>query len=95
MLRLNETLVNPELGETLEKLAEDPMSFYFGSIAKQIVKDIQKLGGIITRDDMKNYDTRREEALGVSLNEECKIWTSRPPSSGPVLTMILQILKGR
>ena len=93
MLKLNETLVNPELGSTLEKIAEDPMSFYHGSIAEQIVEDIQQAGGIITRSDMRNYDAGRSVALKVTLNKH-NLWTSRPPSSGPVLAMILQILKG-
>ncbi|CAB3987492.1 gamma-glutamyltranspeptidase 1-like [Paramuricea clavata] len=94
MLKINETLLNPELGSTLEKIAKDPMSFYHGSIAEQIVRDIRTLGGIITRSDLRNYDAGRAEALQVSLNKKLKIWTSHPPSSGPVLAMILQILKG-
>jgi gamma-glutamyltranspeptidase/glutathione hydrolase/leukotriene-C4 hydrolase len=94
MLKINETLFNPELGSTLEKIAKDPMSFYHGSIAEQIVRDIQALGGIITRSDLRNYDAGRAEALQVSLNKKLKIWTSHPPSSGPVLAMILQILRG-
>ena len=94
MLEMNETLINPELGNTLEIIAKDPMSFYHGSIAKQIVRDIQDSGGIITRDDLRNYDAGRTDALSVSLDKERKIWTSQPPSSGPVFAMILQILKG-
>ena len=94
MLKINETLVNRELGMTLKKIAEDPMSFYQGSIAEQIVKDIQDAGGIITLSDLKNYDTQRTEALKITLDNKHKILTSQAPSSGPVLTMILQILKG-
>ena len=94
MLKINETLFNPELGSTLDKIAKDPMSFYHGSIAEKIVRDIQDGGGIITRSDMRNYDAGRAEALGVSLDDKYKIWTSHPPSSGPVMAMILQILKG-
>ena len=94
MLKVNETLVNPELGSTLEKIAEDPMSFYHGAIADRIVRDIQDAGGIITQSDMRNYNAGRAKALQVSLDNKHKIWTSHPPSSGPVLAMILQILKG-
>ena len=94
MLKMNETLINPELGSTLETIAEDPMSFYHGSIADRIVRDLQEAGGIITQTDMRNYDAGRAEALQVSLDDKHKLWTSHAPSSGPVLAMILHILKG-
>ena len=51
-----ETLTNPELARTLEAVAEGGHSaFYEGAIAETIANHIQKLGGCLTADDLKNY----------------------------------------
>ena len=50
------TLTNPELARTLEAVAEGGHSaFYEGAIAETIANHIQKLGGCLTADDLKNY----------------------------------------
>lgn len=95
MLCLNQKLVNPELGRTLEEIANNPMSFYNGTIASTIAKDIQSLGGIITEDDLRNYNVKAKESMRIDLDGTYRILTSQPPSSGAVLTMILKILKGK
>lgn len=46
-----------DLAETLERIATHGADdFYTGEIAKNLVKDIQSAGGIITLDDLKNYE---------------------------------------
>ena len=51
-----ETLTNPELARTLEAVAEGGHSaFYEGTIAETIANHIQKLGGCLTADDLKDY----------------------------------------
>ena len=42
---------------TLEKIANNGAEeFYTGETAKKLVEDITKAGGIITMDDLKNYE---------------------------------------
>ena len=44
------------LAKTLEKIAkEGDKAFYEGEIAKNLVKDLQSLGGILTEDDLRDY----------------------------------------
>ena len=44
------------LAKTLEKIAENGVEeFYTGETGKNFVGDIQKAGGIISMDDLKNY----------------------------------------
>jgi len=46
----------PDLSATLKTIAEDGgESFYRGRIAAAIVNTVQSSGGVITRDDLKNY----------------------------------------
>ncbi|XP_075710210.1 glutathione hydrolase 1 proenzyme isoform X2 [Rhinoderma darwinii] len=84
----------PKLAQTLQTLADDPNSFYTGALAKQIVRDIQQAGGIITEEDLRNYQVDlNEEPLHFQLGDYSLI-SPTAPLSGPVLGLILNILKG-
>ena len=50
------TLVQHDLADTLTAIAETgPQAFYEGAIADKIVAAIRAGGGLMTRDDLKNY----------------------------------------
>lgn len=92
--KLGENITNPQLAVTLEKIRDNPMSFYNGWLASEIVRDVKRAGGIITADDMSNYKVVWRKALKNNLGD--MTWfTVPPPASGPVITMILNILKGK
>lgn len=90
-----ETLKQPDLAKTLERIAANgPAGFYEGETAALIEKEMRANGGIITRDDLKNYKAiRRVPVSGTYRGYE--IVAMPPPSSGGV-TMIeaLNILEG-
>src|SRR5690348_9050826 len=48
----------PVLAATLRAIAADPDDFYHGAIAKKLVADIRKGGGIITLDDLARYSVK-------------------------------------
>jgi gamma-glutamyltranspeptidase/glutathione hydrolase len=88
-----EILKQPELAHTLERIAADPDSFYHGDLAKEIASVIQKGGGIITAQDLANYEVKeREPVHGTYRGYD--IYSAPPPSSGGVaLVEILNILE--
>jgi len=89
--------INAQLGKTLRVIAEDPLSFYEGELAKDIVADLQEHGSIITLKDLKAYSKRNvfSEPLKTTLNNGgFTLYNPRPPSSGAVLSFILGILDG-
>ena len=47
----------------LNRLIKGGDEFYKGDIAKKLVDDIQKSGGIITMEDMKNYRSVQSSAF--------------------------------
>ena len=52
-----EIIKRPKFADTLRRIGESGSVdiFYNGEIAEDIVKEIQKLGGIITLDDLRNF----------------------------------------
>ncbi len=54
----------------------------------------KSLGGILTADDLRRYNIDFQEALSVDLNDSLKVFTSTAPSSGPIMTFILNIMTG-
>ncbi|HZS58724.1 MAG TPA: gamma-glutamyltransferase family protein [Gemmatimonadaceae bacterium] len=81
------TLVQPELARTLNLIADQgPDAFYQGTIAKQIVDEMQRGHGLITEQDLASYRPRWRDPIhgtyrGYSL-------LTMPPSSSGGVTMI-------
>ena len=88
-------LRRPQLAQTLRIIAEQGAdAFYTGELADKIVKEVQDRGGIITRQDLADFDVDFREALSVNINDTYTAYTTHAPSSGPILTFILNILQG-
>lgn len=84
----------PELAKSLTLIAEQgPDAFYKGPIADLIVKDMEENGGIITKEDLENYQAVvRKPVRGTYKGYE--IVSMPPPSSGGVhIVQILNILE--
>jgi gamma-glutamyltranspeptidase / glutathione hydrolase len=89
-----EVIRQPELAETLKALAkDDAREFYSGWIGQAIVETINKNGGVMTLDDLKNYrSVWREPLVGTYRNRT--VITMPPPSSGVAILTMLNVLEG-
>lgn len=94
LLKEGEILKLPKLAATLQKIAADPHTFYNGSLADDIAKDIQDGAGIITVDDLKMYTAVVKDPLVLDMMGKYKALSPPPPSSGAVILLILNILNG-
>jgi gamma-glutamyltranspeptidase/glutathione hydrolase len=89
-----ETLKQPELARTLERIAANPEEFYTGEMAKQIAAAVQAGGGIMTAGDLAAYETKERQPVKGSYRG-LEIYSAPPPSSGgTALVEALNILEG-
>lgn len=84
-----EKLIQTDLAKTLEAISENPQSFYKGKIAETIASDMKKNGGLITIEDIKQYQAIWRNPVCGNFRKS-KICSMPPPSSGGV--HLLQML---
>ncbi|WP_309044268.1 gamma-glutamyltransferase [Marinobacter sediminicola] len=85
----------PELADTLQRIADEGVKgFYEGETAKLIVEEMERHGGLITRQDLENY----QPAVRTPVHGNYRgydIFSMSPPSSGGAhIVQILNILEG-
>ncbi|XP_050957385.1 glutathione hydrolase 1 proenzyme isoform X2 [Labeo rohita] len=95
ILKENDTIRFPQLALTYKRIAEKgPDTFYDGSLTQNIVDDINAAGGNITFEDLKNYQpVLNEHACNYTVGKYI-FHTPYAPFGGPVLALILNVLKG-
>ncbi len=93
MLHAGDTLRQPELAATLQRIAKNGAAeFYRGETARGVIDDITRNGGIITLDDLAQYRPKVREVLHAEYKvndredsvHSWEVLTSPPPSSGGV-----------
>jgi len=89
-----ELFKQPELARTLERIADNPGDFYRGALARELAAAIQRSGGLITAEDLAQYEVKERQPIRGSYRGY-DIISAPPPSSGGVaLIEILNILEG-
>ena len=90
-----ELLKQPELAATLGRLQKKgAREFYDGETARLIAEDMQQQGGLITRDDLRNYRVKERVPLRGTYRGYDIISMPPPSSGGAVLLEMLNILEG-
>ncbi|XP_012943138.1 glutathione hydrolase 1 proenzyme, partial [Aplysia californica] len=90
-----EMIRRPKLARTLQRIADGGAAeFYNGSLADDIVKEIQGAGGIITKQDLADFYADVTSPLSLALNGGLTIYSPPLPSSGVIAQNILNILSG-
>ncbi len=81
-----------DLAKTLKQISDRGRSgFYEGEVASEIVKDIQSNGGILTLEDLKNYEAKDSKILEGNYRG-FDVYSLYLPSYGAITIEILNIL---
>jgi gamma-glutamyltranspeptidase/glutathione hydrolase len=87
----NEFIKYPALAATLKRIAKNGRNeFYKGETAKKLVKYLRSKGGIITMEDLAQYEAKWRDALSFKY-KDLNIISMPPPSSGGIT--LAQIIK--
>lgn len=79
-----DTIFQPELAATLERIRDlGKAGFYEGKTADLIVDEMQKQGGLITLEDLRNYEAQWRETINFNYRGY-EITSMAPPSSGGI-----------
>ena len=92
---LGELLRQPELAATLSRIAkEGARDFYEGETARILAEEMRKHGGLITREDLRQYEAVERKPL-TGLYRGHTMITAPPPSSGGIgLLQMAGVLEG-
>lgn len=91
------TLLKPpeELCNTLQRIATNGGDeLYNGTLSVDFLDDLERVGSILTAEDLRQYQPIISDPLAVPLADGDTLYTSPPPSSGVILINILNILSG-
>ena len=89
---VGDLVVQKTLANTLKQIsAKGKAGFYEGEVATKMVNDIQANGGILTLDDLKNYNALDSDILQGKF-QGTKVYSLNLPSYGAITIQILQIM---
>ena len=92
--RYGEVVTLPELGRTLQMIAEGGSdAFYKGEIAKKTADFVQSEGGWLTEEDLANHHSDWDEAISVNYRG-VDIWECPPNGQGIAALIALNLAEG-
>jgi len=90
---VGDILTYPELAQTLERIVyQGRDEFYSGETAQQLIEYLSQHGGIMTLDDLKNYQARWRDPIRFTYRDVQLISMGPPSSGGITLGEILGML---
>jgi gamma-glutamyltranspeptidase/glutathione hydrolase len=93
-IKADDFLVNPDLANFLELLAEDKGSrFYFGDLAALMDHDMRQGDGLLTNEDLASYKVIERHPLSASYREYTLLTNPPPSMGGSLVALALSILE--
>ena len=92
--RAGEINTFPTLADNLESLAEEgERVFSLGAIAQAILRDQADHGGLITAEDLKNYQIRKLDPIRIAYRDVELLLPSMPSTGGALIAFSLKLLE--
>jgi gamma-glutamyltranspeptidase/glutathione hydrolase len=93
--RVGDRLTQGDLAETLRRIARDGKDgFYRGQTAELVEREMQRGGGIMTREDLARYDAVWRDPIVFRYRNHTIVSMPPPSSGGITMAEILNVLEG-
>ena len=94
--KLGDTLIQTDLTNTLKRIRDKGAAgFYEGETAKLIVEEMKRGGGIISFDDLKNYQAKPREPHSFMYKGYKIVGMPMPSSGGLLLHQMMKMIEDR
>ena len=94
--KAGDTLVQTELAATLTRIREEGMKgFYEGETARLVVEEMQRGGGMISLDDLKNYKAVVRNAVVFDYKGYTVIGMPMPSSGGILMEQMMKMIEDK
>lgn len=91
-----DTLIQQELAATLVRIRDEGMKgFYEGETARLITEEMKRGGGLISKDDLKNYQAVVRPAVQFDYKGHTVIGMPMPSSGGLLIKQMLKMIEDR
>lgn len=89
-----QTIYNKDLADTLDLIADGGKeAFYNSDFTQKMVDYIQSIGGILTREDFAQYETKEREAISTTYRGKTVYTVGGPSNGGVALLEMLNIME--
>lgn len=94
--KAGDTLIQADLANTLKRIRDKGKAgFYEGETARLIVEEMKRGGGLISYDDLKNYNAIKRAPHVFDYKGHTIVGMSMPSSGGVLLHQMLKMVEGR
>ncbi len=92
--RAGEKNAFPKLAENLDQLADEgERVFSLGAISQAILRDQADYGGLITAEDLANYQVRKLEPIRITYRNVELLFPAMPSTGGALIAFALKLLE--
>ena len=89
-----QTIYNKDLADTLDLIADGGKeAFYNSDFTQKMVDYIQSIGGLLTREDFAQYETRERDAISTTYRGKTVYTVNGPSNGGVALLEMLNIME--
>ncbi|EFX74307.1 hypothetical protein DAPPUDRAFT_57425 [Daphnia pulex] len=93
VLKFGDTFKFPALAQTLKQVGRDGVeAFYNGTLGDMLIDDVRLRGGILTKEDLRQYRVQWVEPVQVKLRNNLTLYSPPPPGSGVLTAYIMRLL---
>ena len=93
-LKVGQTLKQPELAETLQKISDEgPSAFYEGEIAEEMVNVLNEAGNPVTLDDFSEFEPQWDKTPLCGTYKDYTVLSAPLPQTGVYIIQALNILE--